>query len=230
MTIEPTSIPVQNTVVPPTNPVETFETAYKKFTNPVFHNRTWSSDKIGEIERRQHLFLLYFGKNKDINTITRNDLLELRFKMTQMPTRITDNNLYKGLITVDEIIQARQDYDFDTIALSTANKFLRYMGNFWKFCAQQELIHKNPHSNMEIDTAGMEVKRVPYSDEDLANIFTSSFFTVDLHKQLKKTPEHIFIPLLGLCQGMRMNEIAQLHVDDITLHNKIWCIDCQRRS
>lgn len=44
-------------------------------------------------------------------------------------------------------------------------------------------------------------------------------------KSFHLNPHLFLIPLIGLYQGMRVNEICQLHVDDITNIDGTWCID-----
>ncbi|MBT4643365.1 MAG: site-specific integrase [Deltaproteobacteria bacterium] len=71
-------------------------------------------------------------------------------------------------------------------------------------------------------------ERKPFSSLDLKKIF-------DPEKYLRETDENSFrywVPLLGLFTGARINEICQLHVEDIKYSQKdgLWCLDINDKS
>ncbi|WP_199098018.1 site-specific integrase [Dyella sp. ASV21] len=64
--------------------------------------------------------------------------------------------------------------------------------------------------------------RAPFSDEQLQRMF-------GVHQNIAhKTPYQYWAPILGLYQGMRVNEIGQLYVDDVVQMSGMWCIDVTR--
>lgn len=65
-------------------------------------------------------------------------------------------------------------------------------------------------------------KRAVYDQEDLANLFTGLSQEVYV-----KQPHRYWIPLVGLFQGMRQNEICQLFLDDIFV-DSVSGLDCIR--
>ena len=57
----------------------------------------------------------------------------------------------------------------------------------------------------------------PFSDDDLKKLFGSAAY----HDQSFAKASEFWIPLLGLYTGARINELAQLHVDEIDEHDGV---------
>ncbi len=66
----------------------------------------------------------------------------------------------------------------------------------------------------------INVKRVPFNDDDLHRMFSSRLFTFGAFKH----PYQYWIPLLALYSGCRANELCQLRTDDIIDVDGVWCI------
>ena len=71
--------------------------------------------------------------------------------------------------------------------------------------------------------------RDPYSDEDIRKLFASDHFTRNIAARTEKAknewdsggkPSRFWIPLLGFFTGARLEELTQLHTDDIVLVNR----------
>jgi integrase len=60
-------------------------------------------------------------------------------------------------------------------------------------------------------------EREAYSSEEIGRLLASPLYgdTPRARASYQKHPEHYWIPLIGLFSGMRLNEICQLHVEDI---------------
>ena len=64
--------------------------------------------------------------------------------------------------------------------------------------------------------------RVPFDDDQLTWMF-------EVHRKTPlKTPYQYWAPILGLYQGMRVNELGQLYIDDVLNVSGMWCIDVTR--
>lgn len=64
--------------------------------------------------------------------------------------------------------------------------------------------------------------RAPFSDDELQWMF-------GIHQKIThKTPYQYWAPILGLYQGLRVNELGQLYVDDVVQMGGMWCIDITR--
>jgi Phage integrase family len=81
----------------------------------------------------------------------------------------------------------------------------------------------NPIKNIRIDTRKGRKKRVRYGDEDLQKIFYSPLYKGFESPRLRYKKGSVLVrdakfwlPLIGLYSGARQEEIAQLHLTDIT--------------
>ena len=64
-------------------------------------------------------------------------------------------------------------------------------------------------------------QRKPFSTEDLQKIFNTKQYLDDRFKHSFQ----FWLPILGLFTGMRLEEICQLHLEDIRIVQDIWVFD-----
>lgn len=77
-----------------------------------------------------------------------------------------------------------------------------------------------PILNIKLAKRADEAKQ-PFTTEDLERLFYSTEYIEGSFKR----PYYFWLPLLGLFTGARIEEICQLHLDDIYQIDGIWCID-----
>ena len=69
--------------------------------------------------------------------------------------------------------------------------------------------------------------RAPFTDEDLAKLMRSKEYIKDSHRRSYQ----FWTPIIALFTGMRQDEIAQLHLDDIKQDEEGIClIDVNNRG
>jgi integrase len=99
----------------------------------------------------------------------------------------------------------------------------------FKWCVDADYCDKNYFKNLAVKVDDDDKqKRRPYTREELLRFVQSPIFT-DKNLPLERAYQ-FFIPLIGLFAGMRMNEICQLHTEDIREINGVWCIDVNKNS
>lgn len=123
---------------------------------------------------------------------------------------------------VSELLSSGEEYQ--TLSLTTVNNHLRRSSTFLNWIRDQGYNLPNPLSRMKIkQTRSRKSYRAPFSDSDLDALFSEPVFT-----QHKFSKDYQFwVPLLGLYTGARLEELCQLHLDDIQLDNRVphICID-----
>jgi len=106
------------------------------------------------------------------------------------------------------------------------HKYLRRIGGLFNWAVKHEHLSTNPASGLQYKrTKRSDEERAPYSPENLQN----------LQAALIRLPEHCdpwkyWTPILAVYSGMRQNEIAQLHLDDIVDKNEVLCFDVNERG
>jgi integrase len=121
----------------------------------------------------------------------------------------------------DKSIQELLNMDIEKpMSISNVNRYLKRASHALNYAVRNGLMSRNPVSDMMIPES-KEKKRVPFEAEDLKKIFHSKDYLEDSHNESFK----FWLPILALFTGCRLDELAQLHLDDIRKENRIWLLD-----
>jgi len=224
--------PISIETLPIAKNIVTIECAFDMYYNRYIKLKQRSKDTLSKLLNVKKLLLLNFSSDMDIKKVTEDDLLEFRNKLTQLPKRYTLHAKTKNLTNLDNIISVGYTINIEPIDSKTINMHLQYLSSFWEYCStNQRLIDFNPHQDLHIDgSSSKDKKRTAYTSKELSLIFSSPFYTESLNTEIITNPEHIFIPLLALYQGARLNELCQLYKEDIKQVDGIWSIDLNREK
>lgn len=97
------------------------------------------------------------------------------------------------------------------------NKKLQRLRAFLAWAREHEFTSVTAAPLNGIRVKGKEHHYEPFTNEELASLFHSKAYQTQDFKEANQ----FWIPLLGLYTGARVNELAQLHVDDISTHDGI---------
>ena len=114
----------------------------------------------------------------------------------------------------DKSIPELLEMDIDkTLSVRTINKTLTRIGSLFKYAIQEGFIEgQNPATDMNLPLDKFEDKnRAPFTEEELEKLMRSNEYINDSHRQSYQ----FWIPIIALFTGMRQDEIAQLHLEDI---------------
>jgi integrase len=102
----------------------------------------------------------------------------------------------------------------------TINKYLNKLSAMLNWAVEEELLDHNPAVGLKVaDPVHAQDKRLPFSDHQLVKIFTALS---------DKSGAEYWVPHIGLYNGMRLNEICQLNVEDVVVRDKVWCFNITR--
>ena len=199
----------------------------------------WSSDSRRRAEDKYQLFQAIVDPEDKlpINHIGAEHLRRYKKIMFGIPNNRTKIPPYSGMTLPAILVEAEAGRipEQDRMKTTTIINHCQMISSFLHWAATNEY-----HSNSAItgllkidkpDTSEEE-ERDPYTETDISKLFSPSIFlTAGLHHIDKSSspdsggrPSRFWIPLLGLFTGARLEELAQLHIDDIVL------IDRQRNS
>lgn len=145
----------------------------------------------------------------------RRDLVKRRFHAPQATTR--------------ELIALAEERRLERISPRALQNLVHDIGEFLKWGERQGYLTRNPAAGLADDVfkmaGGKQVaevhQRSPMSSEDLQKIFNAEWFRHGAGEATKRgsfhfyRPHYYWLPLLGLYAGGRVNELAQLYLDDI---------------
>ena len=145
--------------------VITLKTAFNNYVSNTSVSSSWSDSTLGLVNHVGKLMFMYFGGDLDIKSIKRDDLLKFRNTLLILPTKLSQNNLYKGK-NLDEIIAIAKDKP--KISKSTIKKYIVRICEFFKYCYDSDYFAKNPATDIQITlTADDVINKKPYRDSDV---------------------------------------------------------------
>ena len=204
--------------------VITLKTAFNNYVSNTSVSSSWSDSTLGLVNHVGKLMFMYFGGDLDIKSIKRDDLLKFRNTLLMLPTKLSQNNLYKGK-NLDEIIAIAKDKP--KISKSTIKKYIVRICEFFKYCYDSDYFAKNPATDIQITlTADDVINKKPYRDSDvnaLLAIVGDIRENGDTKSQRVNKDELFFVTHIAAYSGMRLNEIIQLNTDDIITKDGVVC-------
>ena len=202
----------------------TLKSAFENYISNTSISNNWSDSTFGLVRHVGRLMSMKFGDELDIKKIKRDDLLNFRNVLLQLPTKLSQNSLYKDK-SLDEIIALAKDRP--KISKSTIKKYIVRVSEFFKYCYDSEYIDKNPAKDLQININQDDVtNKNPYEDSDvnaLLDIVSKIRSSSDTKSQRISKDELFFVTYIAAYSGMRLNEIIQLNTDDIVEKYNIVC-------
>jgi len=202
----------------------TLKSAFENYVSNTSISNNWSDSTFGLVRHVGRLMSMKFGDELDIKKIKRDDLLNFRNILLQLPTKLFQNSLYKDK-SLDEIITLAKDRP--KISKSTIKKYIVRVSEFFKYCYDSDYIDKNPAIDLQININQDDVtNKNPYEDSDvnaLLDIVSKIRSSGDTKSQRISKDELFFVTHIAAYSGMRLNEIIQLNTDDIVEKYNIVC-------
>ncbi|WP_152057109.1 site-specific integrase [Aliarcobacter butzleri] len=72
------------------------------------------------------------------------------------------------------------------------------------------------------------IERIEYPQTELNNLFNSIWYKENLEKNLKEAPHKVWLPLLMLFSGTRVNEASQIYLDQIEIIDNVYFINISK--
>lgn len=202
----------------------TLKSAFENYVSNKSISNNWSDSTFGLVRHVGRLMSMKFGDELDIKKIKRDDLLNFRNVLLQLPTKLSQNSLYKDK-SLDEVIALAKDRP--KISKSTIKKYIVRVSEFFKYCYDSDYIDKNPATDLQINLNQDDVtNKNPYEDSDvnaLLDIVSKIRSSGDTKSQRINKDELFFVTHIAAYSGMRLNEIIQLNTDDIVEKYNIVC-------
>ena len=164
-----------------------------------------------------------FGPERCLYEIERHMIVKLRSEvLPRYP--LNRRKLYPGK-SLQELLKMVPAPE--PISERTQRHYMEYWSMFFNWCVQCGYMAYNPVTGL-IDKPKVEdltEQRPPFEIKELKQIFTDIAKMPEQPRfQEKLYSMRYWIPLIGLYQGMRLNEICQLHLDDVCVVDGVPCL------
>jgi integrase len=173
-------------------------------------------------DAQARLFEEVFGGSKDVRAIGRGDVGGLVDLLTKLPTNAKKRFPRLSLVQAAEMAAAS---GFEPISRLTASSYLSAFSALMEFAISRGWRDDNPAKQFSVGSDGVAARdrRRPFSKAQLVKIFDAPLYRgcLDDNGGYAKPGSNVvrrgrfWVPLISLFTGMRMNEICQLHVEDI---------------
>ncbi|AOV17080.1 hypothetical protein BJI67_08445 [Acidihalobacter aeolianus] len=105
----------------------------------------------------------------------------------------------------------------------TLDKKLSFICALYNVAINNGKLSYNPAARVPIPKS-KGAGRVPLDTDDLKRLFGSPLYTQGKRLGRSTAEAGVWLPLMALYQGCRVEELAQLHIDDIEKIDGIWCL------
>lgn len=177
----------------------------------------------GKNVARDRLFREFFGAEKPVDEISRQDVAALVDLLTHLPANAI--KLFPKM-TAMEAADAAKANGIEPMTRLTAKGYLSSLHSLLDFAVGRGMRETNPVKGLSVGSDGISHKdrRRAFSPEQLKKIFAAPIYTgcVDdeygYAKPGMNRPRRgrFWVPLLSLFHGLRLGEACQLHVADVT--------------
>ncbi|MDT4854164.1 Tyrosine recombinase XerC [compost metagenome] len=141
----------------------------------------------------------------------------LKERLARCPQYFAQRPEFKGK-TLRQVVDSSMSYQ--PITAVTINNRLRKLTAFFNWCKANGYIEQNPLTGMKVMAGAAKDARLSFDPSDLRTLLNRESLT----KEARNHPWRYWLPLLGRFTGARLEELCQLHVDDITSVQGIQCI------
>ena len=207
------------TINTPAEPIVTLSRVIEENIKEAALGGNWNEKTKAENESIYKVIIEVLG-DVEIKSITHPTMMEFRNKLAKLPPNRDKKPQYKGK-TIEQILAMK---NVPAMSRTTLNKYLVRTSTLFKWSVKHGYIQTNVAEGLTLPKVGRaEQERQAYSTEDIQKILN--------HLVYNKTAPHLFwIPILGMFQGMRIDEICQLYVSDVVVVEGTPCISINREA
>nr|WP_287410260.1 site-specific integrase [Pseudodesulfovibrio sp.] len=190
----------------------------KTYTEEQRLSDSWQEKTEKENLACYQLFLDFAGKNITTDKVTYPLIREYKSTLMKLPPRLKTAKAYRNK-TIQEVL----NMDIKKrMTVPTINKYLNRLATLLAYAMRNGWMSLNPAAGLQLKEKRRDDElRTVFTLDDLRSLFHSPQYLNDTHKH----PYQFWVLPIALFTGMRQNEIAQLHLDDIRQDNDIWVFD-----
>lgn len=203
-----------------TAPGITIEELAKRFIRERKLGDNWVPTTVMGKEEYLNLLTELFGENRDIATLTQQDVTAVKDTLVALPTHRHKKQATKGK-TLAEVLKMT---NLPRLSVPSINKYLQTYNDFFGYAQQHGYIERNLFSGVTIKQNRHRVQkgRDDFTTEQVRIILNA---VVENRVMYARKQYQKWGPLIAAYTGARLNEIAQIDLTDIRQQGGIWFFD-----
>lgn len=187
----------------------------------------WFREKADMSPKTQHECRMVFrrlseilGGDQPIGSVDQVKVVELKEALCMMPRSLPEADRRLPIL---EIVNKYKGQEIKRISAETVSKQIGLLQSFFGWAKDHKYVLDNYAVGLKPDKPKRGIRRrILFSSDDLRAIFSTPIYTgcSSARERLKKGPqiirdEYFWLPLLGLYQGGRLNELGSLLVSEV---------------
>ena len=165
----------------------------------------------------------YFGPERKLYDIDRSMIVKMKIEiLPRYPSNRRKRYPGKSLQELLKMTPA-----LEPIGPKTRKEYMTGWSTFFNWCVPCGYMAANPARGLveKVKLADLTEQRPPFELKELKAIFADiAKMPEEPHFRKELYPMRYWIPLIGLYQGMRLNEICQLYLDDVCVIDGLPCL------
>ena len=195
----------------------------EKYSTIQVSDKAWKEHSMADHMSRLKNIIDILG-DRYVNNVSREDMRYVRDTLLKLPPSRKKSPKYRTK-SISELLLMTHDH---TLSVKTVNIIIEAISSMYEWGIREGLVSINPAKGLSIKDEQPDIeKRSPLSDEDIQAVFFDGNYKLSIFSD----PAYYWIPLIGLYSGMRLEEICQLHCEDIYQDTDgIWIFDIRTES
>jgi len=183
------------------------------------HSRQWSVKTIGQNRAYLNILIEYFGRDRLLGTITKQDASEVKKVLQALPASRNTKPKLKAM----PLMQVIKEPGHKKIAARTINSHIQMFRMFFDWAERHGHAPHTLFEGMKVrkDKAS-ESERKPFTPDQARLIYTE---LTENPSGLVRKDSHKWGMLLGMFTGARLNEICQLDIADVKQDGDTWFLN-----
>lgn len=225
------AISLYNAPLPPAYPqppkaINLFSEKMPIYIENEFVSRGWRPKTKGKILHILTMALEIMG-DKSLHEYTRADFENFRKILQTLPSNLAKKEELKNKPLIEIAKENAISKQYKNLTTSSINTLIGQLHTFLEWCKVNGYIQSNLTAKLKMKDKRKKIKdRNIFDDDDIETII-SKIIVPSIPKLFQRHPERLWMTLIGFYSGMRIEEIAQLHIEDIyqTKKTNIWVFD-----
>ena len=198
-------------------PAMKFSEVKEVYLAEVEKGENWTEKTRAENLSIFELFVQAMG-DLPVDKIDRRLMVSFKTIIMKLPPNLNKSPRYRGK-TIEDIIASKPE---KTLTVNSINKYLRRLSGLFNFSVRNGFMLTNPADGLQIRSQKRpDQERDAYTTEDLEKLFGSEEYRDSKHR----SSYAFWAPLIALYTGCRLEEICQLHLNDIRQDDGVWVFD-----
>jgi integrase len=230
--------PIPESIASPPSP-PSFKHAGKRFSelfDLVRNHRNWGEDQKRRMATEAGLFIGLMG-DPTLGEIELETIHEYAKRLSKLPTNIYLSRRAFKVESMHELIAVAERKSLLRKNANTVRSHVGRVAEILNFAAEKGMMPGNPASGFQREwsigkKARAQDERDEFTADELALIFSQEWFSSGAGAFSDKgstdwRPFYFWLPLLALVTGGRLNELAQLYLDDVrqSENGAVWYLD-----